>query len=41
LLLEGVMTHFSQSDEAEKTFANLQFVRFSEVLQALKQRNIP
>jgi alanine racemase len=33
LLLEGVMTHFSQSDEADKTFANLQFARFNEVLQ--------
>jgi alanine racemase len=40
LLLEGVMSHFSQSDEAEKTFANLQFARFSEVLRALEQRNI-
>jgi alanine racemase len=25
LLLEGVMTHFAQSDETDKTFANLQF----------------
>ena len=40
LLLEGVMTHFSQSDETEKTFANLQFARFNEVLQALEQRKI-
>jgi alanine racemase len=38
LSLEGVMTHFSQSDEAEKAFANLQFTRFSEVLQAMEQR---
>src|SRR5271170_6259926 len=38
LSLEGVMTHFSQSDETEKTFANLQFARFSEVLRALEQR---
>jgi len=35
LRLEGVMSHFSQSDETEKTFANLQFSRFSEVLQGL------
>jgi alanine racemase len=35
LRLEGVMSHFSQSDEKEKTFANLQFSRFSEVLQGL------
>jgi alanine racemase len=40
LRLEGVMTHFSQSDETEKTFANLQFARFNEVLQALEQRHI-
>src|SRR5665213_2899678 len=40
LSLEGVMTHFSQSDETEKTFANLQFARFSEVLRALEQRKI-
>ncbi|HEX3889887.1 MAG TPA: alanine racemase [Verrucomicrobiae bacterium] len=40
LSLEGVMTHFSQSDETEKTFANLQFARFNEVLRALEQRKI-
>jgi alanine racemase len=41
LSLEGVMTHFSQSDETDKTFANLQFARFSEILRALEQRKIP
>ena len=41
LLLEGVMTHFAQSDETDKTFANLQFARFSEVLRALEQTGIP
>ena len=41
LLLEGAMTHFAQSDEADKTFANLQFSRFQEVMSALEQRNIP
>ena len=41
LLLEGVMTHFSQSDETDKTFANLQFARFNEVLDAMKQKGIP
>ncbi len=41
LRLEGVMTHFSQSDEIDKTFANQQFARYHEVLQALAQRNIP
>jgi len=40
LQLEGVMTHFSQSDEADKTFANLQFSRFNEVLRALEARGI-
>jgi alanine racemase len=40
LSLEGVMTHFSQSDETEKTFANLQFTRFNEVLQSLVARGI-
>jgi len=40
LLLEGVMTHFAQSDETEKTFANLQFSRFTEVLQGLAARGI-
>ena len=40
LSLEGVMTHFSQSDETEKTFANLQFVRFNEVLSALAAKKI-
>jgi alanine racemase len=41
LLLEGVMTHFAQSDEADKTFANLQFERFSHVLRGLEQAKVP
>jgi alanine racemase len=40
LRLEGVMTHFSQSDEMDKTFANLQFARFQEILDALAAKNI-
>jgi alanine racemase len=40
LQLEGMMTHFAQSDEIDKTFANLQFSRFTEVLRALEQRKI-
>ncbi len=40
LRLEGVMTHFSQSDETDKTFANRQFARFDEVLKALAARGI-
>ncbi len=41
LLLEGAMTHFAQSDETDKTFANLQFSRFTEVLQRLVARGVP
>jgi alanine racemase len=40
LQLEGVMTHFAQSDETEKTFANLQFSRFNEVLRALDEKKV-
>jgi len=40
LQLEGAMTHFSQSDETDKTFANLQFSRYNEVLQGLAARGI-
>ncbi|MEI7806990.1 MAG: alanine racemase [Verrucomicrobiota bacterium] len=41
LLLEGVMSHFSQSDEVDKTFAHFQFSRFQEILTALAQKQIP
>ena len=40
LRLEGVMTHFAQSDEADKTFANLQVARFDEVLGALARAGV-
>jgi alanine racemase len=40
LLLEGVMTHFAQSDESEKTFANLQIARFDKVVGAMELRGI-
>jgi alanine racemase len=40
LEFEGVMTHFAQSDETDKTFANLQFSRFQEVLTALERKKI-
>lgn len=40
LRLEGLMTHFSQSDETDKTFANLQFARFNEVLHTMTARGI-
>jgi alanine racemase len=41
LLLDGVMTHFAQSDETDKGFANLQLSRFNEVLRGLEERKIP
>jgi alanine racemase len=37
LLLEGAMTHFAQSDEADKTFAHLQTARFDEVMRGLAE----
>ena len=40
LLLEGVMTHFSQSDEIDKTFASLQLSRFNEVLKGMEMRGV-
>lgn len=40
LVLEGVLSHFAQSDEAEKTFANLQCARFNEALGAMSKRGI-
>lgn len=40
LFLEGAMTHFAQSDEADKTFANLQISRFDEVMAGLAEKGI-
>jgi len=40
LRLEGVMSHFAQSDEPDKTFANLQVSRFDEVLRGMAERGI-
>src|SRR5436190_13125787 len=40
LLLEGAMTHFSQSDETDKTFARLQMSRFDEVMDQLAVKGI-
>lgn len=36
LLLEGVLSHFAQSDELDKTFALLQLTRFNEALEVLR-----
>jgi len=35
LVLEGVLSHFAQSDETDKAFALLQLSRFEEALQAM------
>lgn len=40
LVFEGMMTHFAQSDEADKTFANLQTARFDEVVRTLEQKGV-
>ena len=40
LQLEGLMTHFAQSDEADKSFANQQIARFDELLAALERRGV-
>jgi alanine racemase len=40
LVLEGVLSHFAQSDEADKTYANLQFGRFTEALAQMQQRGV-
>ncbi len=38
--VEGVFTHFSTSDELDKSFALTQFARFQAVLAALKEQNL-
>lgn len=40
LLLEGAMTHFSQSDEAVKDFALLQLARFDEVMDLARRHQV-
>jgi len=40
LALEGVMTQFAQSDEADKSFARLQMARFDEVLGGMAARGL-
>jgi alanine racemase len=39
--LEGVLSHFAQSDESDKTYANLQLARFNESLRQMTERRIP
>lgn len=40
LKLEGIMTHFAQSDEADKAYPNLQWERFEGILKNLKEDSI-
>jgi alanine racemase len=40
LSLEGVMSHFSMSDETDKSFAHLQLGRFREVLDQMQTRGL-
>jgi alanine racemase len=40
LALEGVLTHFAQSDETDKTFALLQLSRFNEACRDMVARGI-
>jgi alanine racemase len=40
LLFEGAMTHFAQSDEADKAFALLQMRRFDQVMRGLDSSGI-
>ena len=39
--LEGILSHFAQSDEADKTFAMMQLARFKEVLLGLAEAGLP
>lgn len=41
LLLEGIHSHFAQSDEKDKAFAMLQLSRFKEALRLLQERGVP
>lgn len=40
IMMEGIMTHFAQSDEQDKTYANLQWSRFQEVLDELAKEDL-
>ena len=40
LFLEGALSHFAQSDEADKTFALLQLARFEEGIRAIQALGI-
>lgn len=38
--IEGLFTHFSKADESDKAFTELQYRRYMEFNDALKQRGI-
>ncbi len=38
--IEGIFTHFSKADEADRTFSNLQHTRFLELVRELEHRGI-
>lgn len=40
IIVDGIYTHFATSDNKDKTFANLQLSRFSNVIQSLKEEDI-
>ena len=40
LLVEGVYTHFAASDTSDKTYAELQFNRFRNLLDSLEKRGV-
>lgn len=40
LVLEGVLSHFAQSDETDKTFANVQWARFGEALRVIESMGL-
>jgi UDP-N-acetylmuramoyl-L-alanyl-D-glutamate--2,6-diaminopimelate ligase len=37
---EGIMTHFAQADEADKTYANAQWQKFQDVLSGLEKKKL-
>jgi alanine racemase len=40
LMLEGVLSHFAQSDESDKTFARVQLARFNQACREIAARGI-
>ncbi len=40
IILEGIMTHFSVADEADKSYTEWQFSRFKKIIDEFKEKNI-